>query len=163
MRYILYGFGNPGRQDDGLGPECIAEISKLDLPDVHLESNYHLNPEDSQTIAEYDIAIFVDASTKTELRPWYIEAIQPRGSSSFTSHGLDPASVLGLANNLFKSPVKAFVLGIIGYQFDNFGEGLSEKARQNLDAAVAFLKDIAEGGGLELIEKNLTQTPGTGI
>jgi hydrogenase maturation protease len=29
-RVLVIGYGNPGRQDDGLGPAAAAEIEKLD-------------------------------------------------------------------------------------------------------------------------------------
>jgi hypothetical protein len=50
--------------------------------------------------------------------------------------------VLGLANELFGSVAKGYILGIRGYEFNEFGERLSSKARANLKEAVEYVKKI---------------------
>jgi len=68
-RVLIYGYGNPGRQDDGLGNEMVNMIQKWiethHLTCMETDSNYQLNIEDAEKIAPWDIVVFVDA-TKEE-------------------------------------------------------------------------------------------------
>jgi hypothetical protein len=44
---------------------------------------------------------------------------------------------------------RPFVLGIRGYEFNEFGEGLSEKAQANLAAAIEYMQQSIAAGRLE--------------
>ncbi len=65
-KILVYGYGNPGRQDDGLGIELAEEIdrwcSESGITNVQTDTNYQLNLEDAAGIAQYDVVIFADAS-----------------------------------------------------------------------------------------------------
>ena len=64
------------------------------------------------------------------------------------STDVEPGAVMALARELFGATAEARVLGIRGYAFDDFGEGLSDRARANLAAAVDFLAGAIRGGHL---------------
>ena len=139
-KVLIIGFGNPGRLDDGLGAALAERISEEQLPDVTVESNYQLNVEDAAQIAEYDIVIFADASTDAE-PPFMFMAIEAEpGGLSFSSHSVTAPQVLGMTKELFHKEPKAWLLAIRGYDFNEFGESLSEQASANLELAVQFLK-----------------------
>lgn len=140
-KILLIGYGNPGRLDDGLGPALAASVEKEQIPNLKIESDYQLCVEDAAEIADYDTVIFADASTEgTE--PFEFVGIGPSDETSFTSHALSPEAVLGLAGKFFNKIPEAYLLKIRGYDFDEFGEKLSEKARRNLDSAVLFIRDF---------------------
>ncbi len=65
-KILLYGYGNPGRQDDALGIRFIERmqvwVKEKGLDNIFFDSNYQLNIEDADTISDYDIVYFVDAS-----------------------------------------------------------------------------------------------------
>ena len=61
-RVLVLGYGNPGRQDDGLGPAVAALIDRLGWPHVTAYDNYQLNIEDAMDVAEHDVVWFVDAA-----------------------------------------------------------------------------------------------------
>jgi Ni,Fe-hydrogenase maturation factor len=61
---------------------------------------------------------------------------------SFSSHRVEPDSLLALAQDMFGSRAEGYVLGVRGYEFDDYGESLSPGARQNLEAAVDFLEAL---------------------
>ena len=65
MKILFYGYGNPGRQDDGLGICFVEEMEKFvrdkDISDISFDSNYQLNIEDADTIKNYDLVFFCDA------------------------------------------------------------------------------------------------------
>ena len=66
MKILIYGYGNPGRQDDGLGNAFTNRIQEWvaieGLHDFHFDSNYQLNIEDAEAISNMDLVIFADAS-----------------------------------------------------------------------------------------------------
>lgn len=140
-KVLLIGYGNPGRRDDGLGPALAAAIEKENLPGVTVDADYQLTVEDAAAVAEYDVVVFADADCARE-ETFYFERLAPGDAMSFSSHSATPGGVLALAQKLFGARTEAYVLGIRGYEFNEFGEGLTERARANLGAALAFLQPV---------------------
>ncbi|HUT76695.1 MAG TPA: hydrogenase maturation protease [Polyangia bacterium] len=138
-RILVYGYGNPGRLDDGLGPAVAEELAALGLPGITVDSNYQLSVEDAAAVAAHDVAIFVDADTAGP-EPFWFDRLEPRRETSFSTHSVSPQAVLALAADLLGSRAEGYLLGIRGYEFNEFGEGLSAGARDNLGAAVGFLR-----------------------
>lgn len=145
---LVLGFGNPGRLDDGLGPTFAARLEALGLPGVTVASDYQLSVEDASLVAEHDAVVFVDAHVSCPA-PFVLERLEPRPGASFSSHSVRPDAVLGLAHTLFGAHAAGYVLGIRGYEFNEFGERLSAPAQANLDEAFGFLVDALRQGGLE--------------
>jgi len=143
---LLYGYGNPGRGDDGLGPALAAAIEALMLPGVEVDANYQLNVEDSAELGRYAAVVFADAATAGPA-PFSFSRIDDSATRrlGFTSHSVSPVEVVALARDMFGSQVAAYTLGIRGYAFGELDEGLSAEARDNLAQAVAFArKALAE-------------------
>ncbi len=140
-RKLVIGFGNPGRRDDGLGPALAAWLEGRGLPGVSVDSDYQLTVEDAEAVARQEVVVFADASVGGS-EPFYFQRVQPRGSPGFSSHSVEPGEVLALAEAIFGARPEAYVLGIRGYAFNEFGEGLSERAHANLAAASDFLERV---------------------
>jgi hydrogenase maturation protease len=143
MKILVIGFGNPGRLDDGLGPVAAAEVEKWDLEDVGVDADYQLTVEHGGDAAAYDYVIFVDASVKGS-GPFSFESVDVEESLRFSSHSVSPGGVIGIAQSLFGADTKGFTLGIRGYEFNEFGEHISDAARENLDEALKFLRQILD-------------------
>jgi hydrogenase maturation protease len=139
-RILVYGYGNPGRQDDGLGSACIALLESDGIPGVDTDCNYQLNIEDAANIADYQMVIFVDASTSGE-GPYSFYEIGPSEEIAFTTHSMSPRSVLALCHEIYGRNVSAHMLEIRGYGWD-FTEGLTPEAERNLQEAFRSLKEI---------------------
>jgi hydrogenase maturation protease len=142
-RILIYAYGNPGRQDDGLGNRFVEELEKWiikkNIPGVELESNYQLNIEDSVTIAGKDTVIFVDASNE-DIEDIHFSVVEPsEGRSEFTTHAASPSFILALCIQLYNKHPKTYLLQIRGYEWE-FREGLSKKAEKNLKKALEFMK-----------------------
>ena len=150
-RVLIIGYGNPGRLDDGLGPALAAEAEAWGLPGLTVDAAYSLGPEDAELVSRHDVAIFVDAAARGR-EPFGLSSVLPRTGLAFSSHSLGPEEVMGLAHELFASRARGYLLGVRGYAFDDFGEGLSPGARQNLRAAGCFLQQALRAGSLELLE-----------
>ena len=138
-RILVYGYGNPGRGDDGLGPALVTALEVLGGDGLDCESDYQLAIEDAASLAKYDVVVFVDAD-KTGPAPFWFDRVQPSRELSFSSHSASPGQVVGLAREMFGARVKAYTLGIRGYRFDELSESLSEQARRNLALALAFVE-----------------------
>jgi hydrogenase maturation protease len=144
-RVLVIGYGNPGRLDDGLGPACAAALETSGLEGVTIDTCYQLDPELAEAVSRHDLAIFVDAAVSGP-EPFALEAVTPGDTLPFSSHGLGPEAVMGLARQLFGAEAPGYTLAIRGYAFDEFGEHLSEAAEQNLREALAFLQALLREG-----------------
>lgn len=148
-RILILGYGNPGRRDDGLGPEFASRVADLALGGVQVDADYQLTVEDACEVAGSRAVIFVDASI-SGTEPFGFSSIEPASAVTFSTHSISPEGVLALARDLFSRTPPGFVLSIRGYEFDEFGEGLSDGAEANLSKALEFI----QGRVLELQREN---------
>ena len=139
-RILVYGYGNPGRQDDGLGPYLSEEIGRFNLPLVDTDANYQLQIEDADLISKYDLVIFIDADTEGS-EPFNARRLEPEAKVSYTTHRLGPESVLALCKSVYGVVPESWLIGIRGYNFD-IHEGLTEKALSNSREAIGFIKQL---------------------
>jgi len=145
---LLIGYGNPGRLDDGLGPAMVEAIAGLEIPGVDVDSDYQLTLEDASDVANYAKVVFVDADVSGP-EPFWCKRIAPsEGSLTFSTHSISPEGVLQVARDLFHAEPECWLMGIRGYEFNEFGEALSKKAQANLAEAVAWLESAIRGNAL---------------
>jgi hydrogenase maturation protease len=138
-RILVLGYGNPGRQDDGLGPAIAAGIGRLGWPNLSAFDNYQLNIEDAMDVAEYDVVWFVDAA-RSGPSPYAVRELKPTSTIEFTTHIVRPEAILAIARQLYGGSPRAFLLAVRGYEFE-FIEALTPAATDNLSAALAMLTD----------------------
>jgi hydrogenase maturation protease len=138
-RVLVLGYGNPGRQDDGLGPAAVAEIERFGWPNLTAFDNYQLNIEDAMDVAAHDVVWFVDAA-KTGPAPYSVQDVSPASAIEFTSHIVRPEAILAIAGQCYGGSPPAFLLAIRGYEFE-FVEALTPGATENLRAALAMLTE----------------------
>ena len=150
QKVLIFGYGNPGRLDDGLGPALAERVGRLALEGVTAESNYQLNIEDAENISNYDLVVFADAACDGP-EPYSVKSIDPSRGPQFSSHALNPGEVLALCQECTGKRPQALMLAIRGYEFNDFGEKLSSKAEANLEAAVGFAAKICGAGAKELL------------
>ena len=137
-RILVYGYGNPGRQDDGLGPAFIERLNADEIPGVVTDSNYQLQVEDALAVSQSDTVIFVDAAASGD-EPFTFTELEPLNETGFTTHSISPGILLALCRDMFRKSVRAHVLAIRGYQWE-FMEKLTPGAEKNLELAYRFLK-----------------------
>ena len=143
-KILVYGYGNPGRQDDGLGP-AFAEsvenwIKETGITGIDTDSNYQLNIEDAYTISDYDIVIYADAS-KEDIEHFMIDRVAPSDKVAFNTHSASPGFILDLCHRLYAKDPLVLLLHIKGYEFD-LKETLTPEAAVNLDMAFNFIENI---------------------
>ena len=142
MKILIYGYGNPGRQDDGLGNAFTSRIQEWvaieGLHDFHFDSNYQLNIEDAEAIANMDLVIFADASEE-EIEDFCLTKVDGTSGVTFTTHAASPGYIVKLCEELFNKKPHVLLLHIKGYEWE-FKEGLSDKAVDNLNASLIYMK-----------------------
>ncbi|MCW5202414.1 hydrogenase maturation protease [Desulfobulbus sp. US4] len=139
---LVYGFGNPGREDDGAGVALAERIRAAALPGVTTDSNYQLNVEDALLLTEHDIIIFADA-TRNSVDGFSFYRLEPDPSVSFTTHAMSPGSVLALCTQLYGKTPPAYMLEIGGASFE-LREGMTDEGEKNTLAAGRFLMGMLE-------------------
>lgn len=143
QKILLYAYGNPGRQDDGLG-NCFIEImekwiSEQGVTNVFTDSNYQLNIEDAEVISHYDNVYFIDASIE-DIEDFSLTKVTPDTSKiEFTMHAVSPAFIVDLCEKMYHKSPETYLIHIKGYEWE-FQEGITNRAMQNLDKAIHLMK-----------------------
>lgn len=139
---LVYGIGNPGRQDDALGNLLVEEIDKwIDeqgIQTIQTDQNYQLNIEDAEVISNFDLVIFVDASV-VDITSTLLEEVIPDLKTDFSMHSVTPSFVVGLCQEIYNRIPNCYQFHIKGYEF-NFMEPLTKKAKHNLKTAFSELR-----------------------
>lgn len=143
-KILIYGYGNPGRQDDGLGnyfvDQAKAWAKDVGLSNISFDSNYQLNIEDAAEISDKDIVVFVDASVE-ELETFKLDEITPDAKVEFSMHAVSASYVVHLCNDIYGKTPKSFLLHIKGYAWE-FMEGITSRALQNFEKAFEYMKPL---------------------
>lgn len=160
-RILLIGYGNPGRGDDGLGPALAAEIEALGIRGLTVDIDYQLTVDHAALIAAHDLVVFADAMIGLAV-PYRLAEVDAAQPAALGSHQVSPEAALALAGLLFGQAPPGWMLAIGGQEFGEVKEGLSQPARENLAAAVAFLRgwiDAGTGAGSLLPPAGLHRAP----
>ena len=138
---LLFGIGNSGREDDGLGWAFLDRVEQeTDFPG-QLEYRYQLQVEDAELVSRVEHVIFVDSYAGTLKGGFQFAPCNAEAGFEFTSHELSPGAVLYLCSDLYGHSPRADLLTIQGSCWD-LRLGLSAVAVHNLDSAIKFFKDM---------------------
>lgn len=144
MKILIYGYGNPGREDDGLGIICTERLENWvrqnDLKDFAFDMNYQLNIEDALEISQYDSVIFIDASTEP-IDDFIVSEVEASDKVNFTMHSASPSYIKYLCKQIYEKEPMVYLIHIKGYNW-SMKEGLSEKASTNLKHTVTHLQKL---------------------
>ncbi len=145
MGAVVFGYGNPSRGDDALGP-CLlgrAEAWLRDRPglDVATVEDFQLQIEHALDLEGRDLALFLDADAACA-GPFAFAPVAPARDASHSTHELSPAALLDVFRRVAgRTPPPAFVLGVRGERF-GLGEPLSPPAEAHLEAAWGLLREL---------------------
>jgi hydrogenase maturation protease len=136
---LIYGIGNCGRQDDGLGWAFIDRLEARQCTSrANLRRTYQLNLEDADLIQGFARVLFVDATKDPAVTSFALTRPEPRLDFSFTSHAISVPSILATALQCFGYVPEVYVLAIRGYEWE-MQAGLTEPAERNLSDSLEFL------------------------
>jgi hydrogenase maturation protease len=143
---LVFGYGNPSRGDDALGPAFIERIEALraahpDWPQVELLTDFQINVEHALDMQNRHCVLLVDASATADA-PFSCQRIFPSREIAYTTHVMLPQSLLYVYQRVTGvAPPPSFLLGIRGEHFE-LGQPLSQAAVRNLRDAVTFTVDL---------------------
>ena len=136
---LLFGWGNPSRGDDALGPLLIERIEALNLPGVACLTDFQLQVEHALDLENRQRILFIDASIKAEA-PFRHSRLLPARDASFSTHAITPESVMQVYVDLHdEDPPPCYQLAIRGERFE-LGEPLTADASANLEAALQWTR-----------------------
>jgi len=141
---LIYGIGNPERQDDSLGILFLEKIEKWSaekaLKGFLFETNYQLNIEDTALMSEKELVIFVDA-THDPIDEFTLNKVSPRYDTGISSHHMTPETLLKLCEEVFHKMPSVFLLAIKGYRWE-LNMPPTARALKNLDSALQYVIEI---------------------
>jgi hydrogenase maturation protease len=147
--FLVIGYGNTLRRDDGAGPRVAESIAALGLPEVQALACALLTPELAEPVARAGAVVFVDGSVEAP-RQVQLRRLEPADSSRILAHAADPRTLLALARDVFGHVPRAWWL-TIPIEDLGIGEDLSLLARHGMEIAVqeilAQVKAAREGTG----------------
>ena len=136
---LIFGWGNPSRGDDALGPLFVERIAALNLPGAECLTDYQLQVEHALDLESRRRILFVDASLNAAA-PFSVTQLEAARDASFTTHAMTPAAVMQVYVELHdEAPPPCTLLAIRGERFE-LGEGISPAAASHLDAALSWAK-----------------------
>ena len=138
-KIIVLGIGNNGRQDDGLG-WMFMDFLEEQNSNIDIEYRYQLQIEDADLISNYNTVIFVDATKEDTEDGFYLKPCHPSEAYSFSTHALNPETILYLSQKLYNHSPDASIFAIQGYDWE-LKIGLSDQGTANLDKAKKYFKD----------------------
>jgi hydrogenase maturation protease len=144
---LIIGYGNDSRNDDGVGWFVVAELARLNLPDVTLETAQQLDVDFADLVHDHDRVIFVDAAVPEFPQPWTRTEVTPCFQPHAVAHYLTPADVLGLSQTLHGRAPSGILFSIRGRDFD-FGTTLTPEVEQTAREVVKQIAGLVCGGSV---------------
>lgn len=136
---LIYGIGNAGRQDDGLGWAFIDWLEAQGrCVNAQRERNYQLLIEDADLISTKQRVLFIDATKDQTVTSFTLCRAAPKMDFTFTSHAISIPAIMATCQQCFHRLPEVYVLAIRGFEFE-LEIGLTPAAQRNLDAATAHL------------------------
>ena len=145
---LIFGWGNPSRGDDALGPlfvEHFAELARRhpEWGEVECLTDFQLQVENALDLQGRRRVLFVDASLDAPA-PYSLTRIEAARDDSFTTHAMSPQAVLKVFADIDDGePPPCWLLAIRGESFE-LGEGLRSEAAGNLQLALHAAVDWLE-------------------
>ncbi len=156
-RTLIIGYGNPYRRDDGVALYVANALRRrqglriLEPDEDGLDDRGHpldtvvlhqLLPEIAPILADYELAVFVDAHTGVIPDDMRVLPVQEEYGFQAVTHHMSPGMMLALARAVRGQAPPCALVSIRGEDFD-FGEGLTEDCKARADKAVRAILEMA--------------------
>lgn len=117
MGVLVIGYGNPLRQDDGLGWHVAERLRARTMVGVDVVASHQLAPELAEAISRAELVVFVDARHGTEPGRVTLQTTVASSEKVAFSHFLLPGQLLGLAGALYGVCPPAWTITVDGESF----------------------------------------------
>ena len=148
MNFLVIGYGNTLRSDDGAGQILARKIAQWELPGVRSLAVHQLTPELAEIIAQADAVIFIDAivtnlenPVSVQIKSVQIKKLEAEDQKTSFGHTCDPRSLLSFTQLLYGKVITAYWVLIPAVNF-NFGEQLSSLTQRGIDNALKQVKRL---------------------
>lgn len=138
--FLVIGYGNTLRGDDGVGPRVAEAIGKLNLSGVRTIVCQQLSPECADPVSRARTVVFVDAAVDAP-REVQFRKLEPGESAQLMAHAADPRTLLALARDVFGHAPQAWWLTIPTVKLD-FSETLTPEAQRGFAEAVKKIHEL---------------------
>jgi len=136
---LIFGWGNPSRGDDAVGPLLVERIDALNFPGVECLTDFQLQVEHALDLKGRQRVLFIDASVEAAT-PFTVTPLIADKDASFTSHAMSPQAILHAFTQLEGCPPPpCWMLAVRGESFE-LGEQLSSSAELHLKAALQWVQ-----------------------
>jgi hydrogenase maturation protease len=138
--FLIIGFGNTLRGDDGAGPRVAEAVAARNYPGARVLVCPLLAPELADPISQSRAVVFVDAAVDGphEVR---LVKLQPAESAQIMSHAAGPSTLLALARDVFGHAPDAWCLTVPAVKFDFSGE-FSPQTQQGIATALEKIEAL---------------------
>lgn len=140
MKWVI-GYGNPLRQDDGIGWQIAAALAATPQDGISVRAAHQLMPEMAAELALADGVVFMDATIQGTPGTYtlaHLDMFPSAGLAASLTHHLTPAGLLALTQLLYGAAPAGWLITIAGRDF-GIGETLSppvEVAQQRIVRAL---------------------------
>ena len=136
---LVFGWGNPSRGDDALGPTFIERAAALPrqpgAPEVECLTDFQLQVEHALDLAGRSRVLFIDASVDCAA-PFEVRELRSATQHQLTTHAMSPQAVMQVYERLNGHPAPpCTLLAIRARQFE-LGDAIGEDAQANLAQAL---------------------------
>lgn len=137
--WLVIGYGNTLRGDDGIGPSVAGEVAALGLSGVRVMVVHQLTPELAADLADARGAVFVDS--KVCVGPTTVERIEAAPTGSVMTHAADPRGLMALCEAIYQRCPESWLVTAPGIDF-GFHDGLSPIGRESTREAIACIERV---------------------
>lgn len=160
MHTLVIGYGNPSRRDDGVALHVVNALrARWGRPALDAGNDgwddlqgsrdslflQQLTPELAETLADYDVVVFVDAALPEAGEPVRVLPVEPALRMAAVSHHMEPGALLALTHQLYGQAPAGWLVSVRGHDMD-FGDRLSPETAAALPEAVARVAALVEDG-----------------
>jgi len=136
--FLVIGYGNELRRDDGVGPRVARTVAEWGVPGVCALAVHQLTPELADDIARAEEVMFVDAAVDGDTGKMSVQPVRAALSNTPMNHVSSPPTLLALAEVLYDRRPIAWLLTVPARDF-SFGEDLSPEAERNVAQTLHYL------------------------
>jgi len=141
--WLIIGYGNLLRQDDGAGYRAAEMLAKqLDPRSARMLAVHQLTPELALELAAEDVqrVLFIDAR-RGQNQPLIMRKLDPAVAKGSCGHQLAPELLLHMAHALYHRSPQSWFLTLAAQQVD-MGEVFSAKAQSAIAAALSLVENL---------------------
>lgn len=108
-RPLIIGFGNPLREDDGLGWRAAELLERREGASIDVLKCHQLTPELADPVSRASMVIFLDASVSQEPGSILTRLVEKSVPAAW-SHQLSPAQLIGFCEQVTGPAPRAYLI-----------------------------------------------------